>query len=253
MRIQLVAVLLVLAMFSTAFAQDMPRYSHTGSTMITGIRVIDGLGGDAKENQDIVLIDGKIASIGPAGTQDAPKDALVIDGKGMTTMPGLIDMHVHLQGGWANGAIPGDRYQPKYDDKSAQQDFDVPDSAGPRYVRPLAGFAIAATVALAAIFGLQQTASMTDINMAPGSDSAAVAELENNGAYTVPEQVDDQLREYYMRHNASSSYFGAQSINARLVTLQLRDGVVVESDNEIVPLDEDEETVNEESTGQVPE
>ena len=155
-------------------------------------------------------------------------------------------------------SVPGienlrQRISDELDDKSAQQDFDVPDSAGPRYVRPLAGFAIAATVALAAIFGLQQTASMTDINMAPGSDSAAVAELENNGAYTVPEQVDDQLREYYMRHNASSSYFGAQSINARLVTLQLRDGVVVESDNEIVPLDEDEETVNEESTGQVPE
>ena len=71
------------------------------------------------------------------------------------------------------------RISDELDDKSAQQDFDVPDSAGPRYVRPLAGFAIAATVALAAIFGLQQTASMTDINMAPGSDSAAVAELEN--------------------------------------------------------------------------
>jgi negative regulator of sigma E activity len=120
-------------------------------------------------------------------------------------------------------------------------------------VRPLAGFAIAATVALAAIFGLQQTTGVTDINMMPGSDSAAVAGVENNGAYTVPDQADDQLRDYYMRHNASSSYFGAQSINARLVTLQLRDGVIVQSDHEIEPADDDEETVDEASTGQAPE
>jgi len=155
-------------------------------------------------------------------------------------------------------SVPGieklrQRISDELDDKSAQQESDAPDSAGSRYVRPLAGFAIAATVALAAIFGLQQTTSMTGINTAPGSDSAAVAEAENNGAYTVPDQVDDQLREYYMRHNASSSYFGADSINARLVTLQLRDGVIVESDTEVVPAEEDEGKVDEESNGQAPQ
>ncbi|NIA28163.1 MAG: hypothetical protein GWP02_08910 [Desulfobulbaceae bacterium] len=151
-------------------------------------------------------------------------------------------------------AVPGienlrQRIRDELDDKSVQQESDVPDSAGPRYLRPLAGFAIAATVALAAIFGLQQSTSMTDINVAPGSDSAVIADSENNGAYTVPEQVDDQLREYYMRHNASSLYFGAAGINARLVTLQLSNGVSAESDTPIVPV---EEKVHEESTGQAP-
>ena len=121
MKTQLIITLLLSAIVSTATAQDGPRYSHTGPTMITGVRVIDGLGGEPKENQDIVLIDGKVASMGSAGTHDAPKNALVINGKGMTAMPGLIDMHVHLQGGWANGTIRGDRYQPRYDDKSVQQ------------------------------------------------------------------------------------------------------------------------------------
>jgi len=152
-------------------------------------------------------------------------------------------------------SVPGienlrQRISDELDDKSVQHEFTAPDSAGSRYVRPLAGFAIAATVALAAIFGLQQTTGVTGIN---GSDSAAVAEVDNNGAYTVPDQADDQLRDYYMRHNASSSYFGAQSINARLVTLQLRDGVIVQSDHEIEPADDDEETVDEVSTGQAPE
>lgn len=121
MRMTLSVTFLLLAIASTAVAQDEPHYSHTGPTVITGVRVIDGLGGEPKENQDVVLIDGKIASLGPAGTKEAPKDALVINGKGMTAMPGLIDMHVHLQGGWANGTIPGDRYKPRYDDTSVQQ------------------------------------------------------------------------------------------------------------------------------------
>lgn len=145
------------------------------------------------------------------------------------------------------------RISDELDDKSEHLEFDVPDSGAPRYTRPLAGFAIAATVALAAIFGLQQIAAVTDINSVPGSDSAAVAESADGGAYTVPNQLDDQLREYYMRHNASSSYFGVDSINARLVTLQLRDGVIVESDAEILPPDEDEEAVDEESTATAPE
>jgi len=155
-------------------------------------------------------------------------------------------------------AVPGianlrQRISDELDDKPELHEFDVPVSGAQRYTRPLVGFAIAATVALAAILGLQQTAGVTDINMLPGNDSAAVAESADGGAYTVPDQFDDQLREYYMRHNASSSYFGADSINARLVTLQLRDGVIVDSDTEISAPDEDEETVDEESTATVPE
>ena len=79
--------LLLAAMVTAAFAQDGPRYSHTGPTMITGVRVIDGLGGAPQENQDVVVIDGKIARIEAAGRHDAPKGARVINGKGMTAMP----------------------------------------------------------------------------------------------------------------------------------------------------------------------
>ncbi len=86
----------LLAFGDTAWSQA--KYAHTGPTIISGIRVIDGLGSEPKENQDIVVSDGKIAAIGPAGSLKAPKDALKIDGKGMTAMPGLIDMHIHLNG-----------------------------------------------------------------------------------------------------------------------------------------------------------
>lgn len=115
----------ILLLSTLAAAEDGPRYAHAGPTIITNVRVVDGLGGEPREKQDILLVDGKIKRIGPAGSFDAPKDALKIDGKGMTAMPGLIDMHVHLQGGWANGTIPGDRYKPRYDDASVQQSLNA--------------------------------------------------------------------------------------------------------------------------------
>ena len=121
MKLQFLFTLLLLAVVSPVVAQDGPRYSHTGPTIIKGVRVIDGLGNAPRENQDIVIVDGKIASMGPAGKLATPENALKIDGKGMTVLPGLIDMHVHLQGGWANGTIPGDRYQPRYDEVAVQQ------------------------------------------------------------------------------------------------------------------------------------
>jgi imidazolonepropionase-like amidohydrolase len=39
----------------------------------------------------------------------------------MTAMPGLMDLHIHTQGGWANGLIPGEAYAVTHDDASVQQ------------------------------------------------------------------------------------------------------------------------------------
>ncbi len=94
------------ALFSAAFCLlafghtvwSQAKYAHTGPTIISGIRVIDGLGNAPRENQDILVSGGKIAGIGTSGSLDAPKDALKIDSKGMTPMPGPIDMHIHLNG-----------------------------------------------------------------------------------------------------------------------------------------------------------
>lgn len=112
------------------------------------------------------------------------------------------------------------------DDTTLQEEPDIAIARAPRFMRPVAGVAIAATVALAALLGLQQMSTVADFD-AP-ADSAEVAATVADGAYTVPDQGEDQLRDYYLRHSATSSYFGANSINARLVTLQLREGVVVD-------------------------
>ena len=116
-----VLVFVVSLLAVTGCTQAEPRYAHTGSTIITGIRVIDGLGNDPVEGQDILIIDGKIAAIGDAGSLEAPNGALAIHGSGMTAMPGLIDMHVHINGGWVNGTLPEEEHQPKYDDWTVQR------------------------------------------------------------------------------------------------------------------------------------
>ncbi|CAM0999281.1 Amidohydrolase [Rhodanobacter sp. Root179] len=61
---------------------------------ITHVRVIDGHGTGARENQTVLLRDGRIAAVGRH--VDVPRDATVIDGSGQTLMPGLVGMHDHM-------------------------------------------------------------------------------------------------------------------------------------------------------------
>jgi hypothetical protein len=61
---------------------------------ISHVRVIDGNGKPAQEDQTVILQDGKIESVG-SGRQ-APQGATVIDGTGYTLIPGLVGMHDHM-------------------------------------------------------------------------------------------------------------------------------------------------------------
>ena len=89
-------------------------------------------------------------------------------------------------------------------------------------IRPLLGIAVAASVALLAIFGLQQT------TVEPGESSSAptIADVESAETYTVPQPVNDQLRDYYLSHGATTNENGANGINSRLVTLRLGEEVL---------------------------
>jgi imidazolonepropionase-like amidohydrolase len=61
---------------------------------ITHVRVIDGNGRPAKDDQTVVLQDGRIASVRTHAAP--PKGATVIDGSGRTLIPGLVGMHDHM-------------------------------------------------------------------------------------------------------------------------------------------------------------
>src|SRR5262245_19186507 len=49
------------------------------------------------EAQTVFVKEGRIAAIGPEEKIAVPKDALRVDGRGKYLLPGLADLHVHLQ------------------------------------------------------------------------------------------------------------------------------------------------------------
>src|SRR5947209_11350944 len=57
------------------------------------VRVIDGTGGEAGEDQTIILKSGKIQSVAGDAQAIVPKDAQVLDLRGYTVIPGLVGMH----------------------------------------------------------------------------------------------------------------------------------------------------------------
>jgi imidazolonepropionase-like amidohydrolase len=63
---------------------------------LVGGTLIDGFGSRPIRNS-VVLIDGeRISAVGQVGTLPVPRDADVISTEGMSVLPGLWDMHVHL-------------------------------------------------------------------------------------------------------------------------------------------------------------
>jgi imidazolonepropionase-like amidohydrolase len=60
------------------------------------VRVIDGTGTQAKEDQAIVIANGKIRFIGPDESAEIPPGAKRMDCSGYTVIPGLVGMHDHL-------------------------------------------------------------------------------------------------------------------------------------------------------------
>ena len=63
---------------------------------LTHVRVIDGTGAPAREDQTLVLRDGKIAAMGPSASTPPPAGATVIDATGKSVLPGLVMLHEHL-------------------------------------------------------------------------------------------------------------------------------------------------------------
>ncbi len=69
--------------------------ANADTVVVTADRMVDVLAGRTLERPQITIIDGRIAAV---LTQDAPipPGARRVDLPGMTLLPGLIDMHVHL-------------------------------------------------------------------------------------------------------------------------------------------------------------
>jgi len=74
---------------------SLPAQSNKTKALVGGM-LIDGFGGKPIRNS-VIIIDGeRIKAVGQIGTLQIPAGAEIIATEGMSVLPGLWDMHVHL-------------------------------------------------------------------------------------------------------------------------------------------------------------
>src|SRR2546425_3404648 len=109
------ALLLLLSVFISGLAQtpssERQQFIRVEAPVVAlaHVRVIDGTGAVPRDDQTIVISDGKIQSIGPATTATLPPTVQTLDLRGYTVLPGLVGMHDHM-------FFPGGGTPPMYSD-----------------------------------------------------------------------------------------------------------------------------------------
>lgn len=100
----------LLAVALAALACDRPDADpasgteRAGTLVVSGGTVFDGTGSEPLVDGAVVIEDGRIAAVGPAGEVEAPEDARRLDAGGGWIVPGFVDAHVHFgQTGWFDG------------------------------------------------------------------------------------------------------------------------------------------------------
>lgn len=78
---------------------------------LVGGTLIDGFGGKPLANSVVIVENERIKAIGQVGKIEIPKGAEIISTEGMSVMPGLWDMHVHL---YINGHSDYPHWDKKY-------------------------------------------------------------------------------------------------------------------------------------------
>jgi len=77
-------------------AHDLAQHP-TQAVAIEHVRLFDSERAAVLEDQTVVVEGDRIASVGAAASAAVPANAQHIDGRGKTLLPGLFDMHVHVQ------------------------------------------------------------------------------------------------------------------------------------------------------------
>ncbi|MEO5857617.1 MAG: amidohydrolase family protein [Pyrinomonadaceae bacterium] len=75
---------------------EQPRKITQGTVVLSGAKIVTMKGDEIISSGDIVVTNNRIAAIGPKGKVTIPAGAKVIDVKGKTIMPGMVDVHAHM-------------------------------------------------------------------------------------------------------------------------------------------------------------
>ncbi|HEY5402546.1 MAG TPA: hypothetical protein VIK24_06735, partial [Pyrinomonadaceae bacterium] len=110
-----VVLLITLLMSNTVFGQGRQSVTKLSNTQlreinqiarpdqnrvvaIVGATLIDGRGGTPVIDSVVVISGEKIVSVGKRNGITIPSGAEIVDAKGLTLLPGLIDSHFHIDG-----------------------------------------------------------------------------------------------------------------------------------------------------------
>ena len=97
-KITLLTLLFCCTFNSFAQAPDRQQFIRTEAPVVAlvHVRVIDGTGAPPKEDQTIIITDGKIQSVESSAAGRIPPNAQTLDLNGYTVLPGLVGMHNHM-------------------------------------------------------------------------------------------------------------------------------------------------------------
>jgi imidazolonepropionase-like amidohydrolase len=106
MRKLAVIFLLVVSIASAQSSEVQPFIKVNAPVVaLTHVRTIDGTGAPARDDQTLILSNGKIQSIASSGSATIPAGAQVLDLHGYTVIPGLVGMHDHMFYPMGNGVF----------------------------------------------------------------------------------------------------------------------------------------------------
>ncbi len=157
MKRRTIAAVVVFTTLHAALGQETPQ-AFVGAEIIPIV-------GEPMANGVLVVQKGKIAAVGPQGVLQIPADAQRIDCTGKLIMPGIVDTHSHIGGGW--GADSSGPIQP---DVRVLDSINVRD---PGFIRARAG-------------------GLTTLNVMPGSGhllSGQTVYLKMRKAKTIEEMA----------------------------------------------------------------
>jgi imidazolonepropionase-like amidohydrolase len=77
-------------------ALQMTLSAWAAPTALVGGTLVDGTGGPPLRHSVLLIEDDRITAVGTTDTVSVPPEAIVISTEGMTVLPGLVDLQVHL-------------------------------------------------------------------------------------------------------------------------------------------------------------
>jgi imidazolonepropionase-like amidohydrolase len=97
----------VIAQTPSAQDEAMPLLRDVSRIALRNVRIVDGTGAPARQNQTLIIERGQIRAIGNAADMNVPEGTRTLDLDGRTVLPGFVMLHEHMFDGTAeNITIP---------------------------------------------------------------------------------------------------------------------------------------------------